>query len=134
MAKIIDDFGYMIKIPEESMEAIILVDNGINPYKNIKNKSLQHKVKTEYKRRLIINIVAAIKKSSKIKKFVLKKIKIKEKTKESKVIKHKIHYKLEKLSTKSLDNLYKEILQHGKTKKFKSPKTKKTKKTQKLRK
>ena len=131
MAKIIDDFGYMIKIPEESMEAITLVDNGINPYKNIKNKSLQHKVKTEYKRRLIINIAAAIKKSSKIKKFVLKKIKIKEKSKESKTIKHKIHYKLEKLSIKSLDNLYKQILQHGKTKKFKSPKTKKTQKLRK---
>ena len=63
MAKIMDDFGYIIKIPEEEMKAIHLVDNGINPYKKIRNKSLQNKVRSEYKRRLIINIVGLIVKS-----------------------------------------------------------------------
>ena len=38
MAKIIDDFGYIIKVAEEDLLAISLVDNGINPYKNIKKK------------------------------------------------------------------------------------------------
>ena len=64
MARILDDFGYRIKLPDEEYMAINLVDNGINPYKTMKKRSLHHKVIQEYKRRLIINISAFAKKSS----------------------------------------------------------------------
>jgi len=124
MTKIIDDFGYIIKIPEINMKAIILVDNGIDPYKSLKNKELQDKVRQEYKKRLIINIENAIGKSLKKKNFFLKKIKIQGKEKN-------IHAKLESYSMKKLDNLYKQILQHGRTKKFKPPKSDKTRKSRK---
>lgn len=125
MAKIMDDFGYIIKIPDEELKAINLVDNGINPYKNMKKKSLQHKVRSEYKRRLIVNIIGLILKSSKNKKHLIKKMKIKtEKTKRP--IMKQIRKKLHKMSMKHLDNLYKSLLQHGKTRKKKIPKHSKT--------
>ena len=118
MAKIMDDFGYIIKIQDEELKAISLVDNGINPYKNMKKKSLQHKVRSEYKRRLIVNIIGFILKSSKNRKRLIKKMKIKtEKTKQP--IMKQIRNKLHKMSMKHLDNLYKSLLQHGKTKKKK---------------
>jgi len=63
MAKIIDDYGYRIKIPTEEFEAITLVDNGIDPYKKLKKKTLQQQVVKEYKRRLIINIAAFMRKT-----------------------------------------------------------------------
>jgi len=56
MARIIDDFGYRMKIPEEDFLAITLVDNGIDPHKTLKKKSLHNKVIQEYKRRLVLNI------------------------------------------------------------------------------
>ena len=65
MARIIDDFGYRIKIPEEEFLAITLVDNGIDPHKKMKKKSLHNKVLQEYKRRLVINIEAYAKKTNK---------------------------------------------------------------------
>ena len=117
MAKIIDDFGYIIKISDEELKAINLVDNGINPYKNMKKKSLQHKVRSEYKRRLIINIMGFILKSPTNKKRLIKKMKIK--TEKTKPIMKQIRKKLHKMSMKHLDNLYKSLLQHGKTKKRK---------------
>ena len=41
MARIIDDFGYRTKIPEEEYIAITLVDNGIDHYKKMnKNHSI----------------------------------------------------------------------------------------------
>jgi len=36
MSRINDDLGYRIKIPKESLLAINLVDNGIDPYKKMK--------------------------------------------------------------------------------------------------
>ena len=115
MAKIMDDFGYIIKIQDEELKAINLVDNGINPYKKIKKKSLQHKVRSEYKRRLIINIMGLIVKSSKNKKHLIKRMKIK--TGKPKPVMKQIRKKLHNMSMKHLDNLYKLLLQHGKTKK-----------------
>ena len=97
MAKIMDDFGYIIKIPEEEMKAIHLVDNGINPYKKIKNKSLQNKVRSEYKRRLIINIVGLIVKSPRHKTLLIKNLKIKS---HKKPIIKQIQKKLHKMSMK----------------------------------
>jgi hypothetical protein len=128
MAKIMDDFGYIIKIPEEEMKAIHLVDNGINPYKKIRNKSLQNKVRSEYKRRLIINIVGLIVKSPRHKTLLIKNLQIKSRKKP--IIKQ-IQKKLHKMSMKHLDNLYKSLLQHGKTKKKKIPKHSKTRKLRK---
>ena len=128
MAKIMDDFGYIIKIPEEEMKAIHLVDNGINPYKKIRNKSLQNKVRSEYKRRLIINIVGLIVKSPRHKTLLIKNLKIKS---HKKTIIKQIQKKLHKKSMKHLDNLYKSLLQHGKTKKKKIPKHSKTRKLKK---
>lgn len=125
MAKIIDDFGYIIKIPDEELKAINLVDNGINPYKNMKKKSLQHKVRSEYKRRLIVNIMGLILKSSKNKKHLIKKMKIKTGETNQSIIKQ-IQNKLHKMSMKHIDNLYKSLLQHGKTKKKKTHKHFKT--------
>lgn len=131
MAKIIDDFGYIIKVAEEDLLAISLVDNGINPYKNIKKKSLQHKVRNEHKRRLIINIIALIKKSSKNKIYLIQKLKIKTKSSKKLTIKN-IQHKLSKLHMKKLDKIYKDVLHHGITKKHKVPKSsQKHRKTQK---
>ena len=79
MARILDDFGYRMKLPEEEYMAITLVDNGINPHKTMKKRSLHHKVVQEYKRRLIININAFAKKSLKNRRFVLKNLKIRKK-------------------------------------------------------
>lgn len=127
MARIIDDFGYRIKIPEEEYMAITLVDNGINPHKTMKKRSLHHKVVQEYKRRLIININAFAKKSLKNRRFVLKNLKIRKKlttkTKKSSIIQY-----LDKKNWKKLDNLYKQILQHGRTKKNIIPKSRRTRK------
>ena len=127
MARIIDDFGYRMKIPEEEYMAITLVDNGINPHKTMKKRSLHHKVVQEYKRRLIINISAFAKKSLKNRRFVLKNLKIRKKittkTKKSSIIQH-----LDKKNWKKLDNLYKQILQHGRTKKNIIPKSRRTRK------
>lgn len=127
MARIIDDFGYRIKIPEEEFLAITLVDNGIDPHKKMKKKSLHNKVIQEYKRRLVINIEAYAKKSNKNKRFVFKKLKIRKKTL-SKSQKNSIAQHLRKINWKKLDNLYKEILQHGRTKKNIIPKSRRTRK------
>ena len=131
MAKIIDDFGYRMKIPEEDYKAITLVDNGINPYKTLKKKSLQHKVINEYKRRLIINIVAFIKKSTKNKQFVFKKLNLRKKITTHKNKKKALKEQLHKINWKKLDNLYKQILQDGRTKKVIFPKSRKTRKIRK---
>jgi len=128
MARIIDDFGYRIKIPEEEYMAITLVDNGINPHKTMKKRSLHHKVVLEYKRRLIINIAAFAKKSLKNRRFVLKKLKIRKKVR-TKTKKNAIIQYLDKINWKKLDNLYKQILQDGRTKKNIIPKSRRTKKT-----
>jgi hypothetical protein len=127
MARIIDDFGYRIKIPEEEYMAITLVDNGINPHKTMKKRSLHHKVVLEYKRRLIINIAAFAKKSLKNRRFVLKKLKIRKKVR-TKTKKNAIIQYLDKINWKKLDNLYKQILQDGRTKKNIIPKSRRTKK------
>ena len=127
MARIIDDFGYRTKIPEEEFIALTLVDNGIDPYKKMKKKSLHNKVIQEYKRRLVINIEAYAKKSSKNKRFVFKKLKITKKT-TSKSQKNTLTHALNKIHWKKLDNLYKQILQHGRTKKNIIPKSRKTRK------
>ena len=127
MAKIIDDFGYRIKIPDEEFLALTLVDNGINPHQKMKKRSLHKKVINEYKRRLIINIVGFAKKSNKNKKFIQKKLKIKRKTNE-KFDKKTIINKLTKINWKKLDNLNKNILQHSRTKKNIIPKSKRTRK------
>ena len=116
MARIIDDFGYRMKIPEEDFLAITLVDNGIDPHKTLKKKSLHNKVIQEYKRRLVLNIAGFARKSSKNKRFVLKKLKIKKKH-TSKSKKSGLSYQLNKINWKKLDNLYKQILQDGRTKK-----------------
>ncbi len=127
MARIIDDFGYRIKLPEEEYMAITLVDNGINPHKTMKKRSLHHKVVQEYKRRLIINIGAFAKKSLKNQRFIFKKLKIRKKlTTKSK--KDTIIHRLNKINWKKLDNLYKQILQDGRTKKNIIPKSRRTRK------
>jgi len=127
MARIIDDFGYRMKIPEEDFLAITLVDNGIDPHKTLKKKSLHNKVIQEYKRRLVLNIAGFARKSSKNKRFVLKKLKIKKKH-TSKSKKSGLSYQLNKINWKKLDNLYKQILQDGRTKKNIIPKSRKTRK------
>jgi len=127
MARIIDDFGYRIKIPEEEYMAITLVDNGINPHKTMKKRSLHHKVVLEYKRRLIINIAAFAKKSLKNRRFVLKKLKIRKKVR-TKTKKNAIIQYHDKKNWKKIDNLYKQILQDGRTKKNIIPKSRRTKK------
>ena len=88
MSKIIDDFGYRIKIPNEEFVAITLVDNGVDPYKKMKKTTLQHKVVNEYKRRLIINISAFMRKSSKNTRYVTKKLKLRKKISSHKNRKH----------------------------------------------
>ena len=102
MSKIMDDFGYRIKIPEEEFLAITLVDNGIDPYKKIKKRSLQHLVTNEYKRRLIINITGFAKRSSKNRRLVAKKLNLRRKT-------QKINDKLQKTNWKKLDKMYKNM-------------------------
>ena len=131
MAKIIDDFGYRIKISDEDYKAITLVDNGINPHKTLKKKTLQHKVINEYKRRLIINLIAFIKKSTKNKQFVFKKLNLRKKITTHKNKKQALKAQLHKINWKKLDNLYKQILQDGRTKKVILPKSKKTRKRRK---
>jgi len=127
MSKIIDDLGYRIKIPNEEFVAITLVDNGIDPYKKLKKRTLQDKVINEYKRRLIINISAFMRKSSKNTNYVLKKMKFRKKFESHKNKKQVIKDQLHKINWKKLDNLYKQILQVGRTKKIRFPKSKKTK-------
>ena len=135
MSKIIDDLGYRIKIPNEELLAITLVDNGVDPYKKMKKTTLQHKVVNEYKRRLIVNISAFMRKSSKNARYVSKKLKLRKKTSTYKNKKQAIKDQLQKINWKKLDNLYKQILQVGRTKKISFPKSKKTKrKRRKLRK
>jgi hypothetical protein len=135
MSKIIDDLGYRIKIPNEEFLAITLVDNGVDPYKKMKKTTLQHKVVNEYKRRLIVNISAFMRKSSKNARYVSKKLKLRKKTSTIKNKKQAIKDQLQKINWKKLDNLYKQILQVGRTKKISFPKSKKTKrKRRKLRK
>jgi len=126
MAKIIDDLGYRIKIPNEEFLAITLVDNGIDPYKGMKKTALQHTVINEYKRRSIVNIDAFMRKSAKNAKYVAKKLKLREKKKTNKEKKHANRDQLRKINWKKLDNLHKEILQLGRTKKTSFPKSRKT--------
>lgn len=127
MSKIIDDLGYRIKIPNEEFLAITLVDNGVDPYKKMKKTTLQHKVVNEYKRRLIVNISAFMRKSSKNARYVSKKLKLRKKTRTYKNRKQAIKDQLQKINWKKLDNLHKQILQVGRTKKISFPKFKKTK-------
>tara|TARA_R110002074_G_scaffold1944_1_gene11752 strand:- start:846 stop:1247 length:402 start_codon:yes stop_codon:yes gene_type:complete len=127
MSKIIDDLGYRIKIPKEELLAITLVDNGVDPYKKMKKTALQHKVVNEYKRRLIVNISSFMRKSSKNARYVSKKLKLRKKTSTHKNKKQVIKEQLHKINWKKLDNLYKQILQVGRTKKISFPKSKKTK-------
>ena len=127
MSKIIDDLGYRIKIPNEEFLAITLVDNGIDPYKKMKKTTLQHNVVNEYKRRLIVNISAFMRKSSKNARYVSKKLKLRKKTRTYKHRKQAIKDQLQKINLKKLDNLHKQILQVGRTKKISFPKSKKTK-------
>ena len=47
MTKVLDEYGYRLMIPREEMDAIILVDNQINPNKKMRNKSLHRKVESE---------------------------------------------------------------------------------------
>lgn len=130
MARIIDDFGYRIKIPDEEFLALTLVDNGINPHKTMKKRSLHKKVIDEYKRRLVVNIAGFAKKSTKNRKFIQKKLKIKRKT-TKKTDKNWIIHQLSRISWKKLDNVNKLILQHSRTKKNIIPKSRKTKKRRK---
>ena len=127
MSKIIDDLGYRIKIPNEEFLAITLVDNGVDPYKKMKKTTLQHKVVNEYKRRLIVYISAFMRKSSKNARYVSKKLKLRKKTRTYKNRKQVIKDQLQKINWKKLDNLHKQILQVGRTKKISFPKSKKTK-------
>jgi hypothetical protein len=128
MSKIIDDLGYRIKIPQDEFLAITLVDNGVDPYKKMKKTALQHKVVNEYKRRLIVYISAFMRKSSKNAQYVSKKLKLRKNKKQ--VIKEQ----LLKINWKKLDNLRKQILQVGRTKKISFPKSRQTKRRKKLRK
>jgi N-glycosylase/DNA lyase len=137
MARIIDDFGYRIKIPDEEFLALTLVDNGINPHKTMKKRSLHKKVIDEYKRRLVVNIAGFAKKSTKNRKFIQKKLKIKRKSCHilpnlaKKTDKNWIIRQLSRISLKKLDNVNKLILQHSRTKKNIIPKSRKTKKRRK---
>jgi hypothetical protein len=128
MSKIIDDLGYRIKIPHDELLATTLVDNGVDPYKKMKKTALQHKVVNEYKRRLIVYISAFMRKSSKNAQYVSKKLKLRKNKKQ--VIKEQ----LLKINWKKLDNLRKQILQVGRTKKISFPKSRQTKRRKKLRK
>ena len=127
MSRIIDDFGYRIKIPDEDFKALVLVDNGIDPYKKIKNKSLQNKVIQEYKRRLVINIASFIKKSTKNKRFIMRQLKSKKKT-AKKNNNNQIIKQISKMSWKKLDKINKSFLHHVRTKRKFIPKPNKTRK------
>ena len=127
MSRIIDDFGYRIKIPDEDFKALVLVDNGIDPYKKIKNKSLQNKVIQEYKRRLVINIASFIKKSTKNKRFIMRQLKSKKKT-AKKNNNNQIIKQISKMSWKKLDKINKSFLHHVRTKRKIIPKLNKTRK------
>ena len=100
MSKIIDDLGYRIKIPNEELLAITLVDNGVDPYKKMKKTTLQHKVVNEYKRRLIVNISAFMRKSSKNARYVSKKLKLRKKTSTIKNKKSALPHRIIQLGTK----------------------------------
>ena len=131
MAKIIDDFGYRIKISDEDYKSITLVDNGVDPYKKMKKTTLQHKVVNEYKRRLIVNISAFMRKSSKNAHYISKKLKLRKKANTHKNKKQAIKDQLQKINWKKLDKIYKQILQVGRTKKISFPKSRQTKKRRK---
>jgi|TARA_B110000037_G_C16765819_1_gene361216 hypothetical protein len=134
MSKIIDDLGYRIKIPHDELLATTLVDNGVDPYKKMKKTALQHKVVNEYKRRLIVYISAFMRKSSKNAQYVSKKLKLRKKTNAHKNKKQVFKEQLLKINWKKLDNLRKQILQVGRTKKISFPKSRQTKRRKKLRK
>ena len=126
MTKVLDEYGYRLMIPREEMDAIILVDNQINPNKKMRNKSLHRKVESEYKRRIIINIMAVVKKSHKKKKNLQKILRISKKSN----LKHKkrdLFSILSKKSLKYLENLQKRFLHDGRTNTKKIPKYAKTK-------
>ena len=126
MTKVLDEYGYRLMIPREEMDAIILVDNQINPNKKMRNKSLHRKVESEYKRRIIINIMAVVKKSHKKKKNLQKILRISKKSN----LKHKkrdLFSILSKKSLKYLENLQKRLLHDGRTNTKKIPKYAKTK-------
>ena len=126
MTKVLDEYGYRLMIPREEMDAIILVDNQINPNKKMRNKSLHRKVESEYKRRIIINIMASAKKSHKKKKNLKKILRISKKSS----LKHKkkdLFAILSKKSLKYLENLQKKFLHDGRTNTRKIPKYIKTK-------
>ena len=126
MTKVLDEYGYRLMIPREEMDAIILVDNQINPNKKMRNKSLHRKVESEYKRRIIINIMAVVKKNHKKKKNLQKILRISKKSD----LKHKkidLFSILSKKSLKYLENLQKKFLHDGRTNTKKIPKYAKTK-------
>ena len=126
MTKVLDEYGYRLMIPREEMDAIILVDNQINPNKKMRNKSLHRKVESEYKRRIIINIMAVVKKSHKKRKNLQKILRISKKSD----LKHKkkdLFSILSKKSLKYLENLQKRFLHDGRTNTKKIPKYAKTK-------
>ena len=127
MSKILDEYGYRLMVPREDMDAIILVDNQINPNKKMRNKSLHRKVEIEYKRRIIVNIIAAVKKSNKKRKNINKILKITKKynLKNKKI---DIFTILSKKSIKYLKNLQKKVLHDSRTKTKKIPKYIRTKK------
>lgn len=126
MTKVLDEYGYRLMIPREEMDAIILVDNQINPNKKMRNKSLHRKVESEYKRRIIINIMTVVKKNHKKKKNLQKILRISKKSD----LKHKkidLFSILSKKSLKYLENLQKKFLHDGRTNTKKIPKYAKTK-------
>ena len=75
----------------------------------------------------MINIAGFAKKSTKNKKFIEKKLKIKRKT-NKKSNKNSIRHQLSKKNWKKLDNVNKLILQHSRTKKNIIPKSRRTRK------
>ena len=121
MTKVLDEYGYRLMIPREDMDAIILVDNQINPNKKMRNKSLHRKIESEYKRRIIINIMATVKKSNK-KKKILQKISRITKKSHSENKKIDLFTILSKKSLKYLENLQKKFLHDGKANTRKIPK------------
>ena len=127
MSKILDEYGYRLMVPREDMDAIILVDNQINPNKKMRNKSLHRKVEIEYKRRIIVNIIAAVKKSNKKRININKILKITKKynLKNKKI---DIFTILSKKSIKYLKTLQKKVLHDSRTKTKKIPKYIRTKK------
>jgi hypothetical protein len=127
MSKILDEYGYRLMVPREDMDAIILVDNQINPNKKMRNKSLHRKVEIEYKRRIIVNIIAAVKKSNKKRININKILKITKKynLKNKKI---DIFTILSKKSIKYLKNLQIKVLHDSRTKTKKIPKYIRTKK------